>query len=105
MFNMIRLIKKSTAVFSTFKRETLYCVLPHSKVHSTSTVSKRTSTWMDEYTLSSCLPTMHCAQWRKISGVTGEGGRVPPDIFHREIFDDLPGKEGQGRKLKCRGKK
>ena len=28
----------------------------------------------------------------------GAGGRVPPYIFHREIFADLPGKNGQGRR-------
>ena len=34
------------------------------------------------------------------SGITVGGG----GIFHREIFADLLGKEGQGRKLKWRGK-
>ena len=38
------------------------------------------------------------------SGVTGGGGRVPPGIFHREVFADLPGKKGQGRNGKWRGK-
>ena len=46
------------------------------------------------------------AGWDLCSGVTwgGGGDRVPPDIFHWEIFTDLLGKEGQGRKGKWRGK-
>ena len=42
------------------------------------------------------------SQVRHCSGITG-GGRGTecqsgPRIFHREIFADLPGKRGQGRK-------
>ena len=32
------------------------------------------------------------------SGVTGVGGRVPPETPDREISADLPGKERQGKK-------
>ena len=45
--------------------------------------------------------------WFKPSGETvGEGGgaECTPDIFHQEIFADLPGKKGLGRKGKLRGK-
>ena len=38
-------------------------------------------------------------QWRKIRKA---GGRVAPAVFHREIVDDLPGKERQGKKGKWR---
>ena len=45
----------------------------------------------------------------KISGVTGggggQGGRLPPYTSDREISADLPGKERQGKKGKCRKKK
>ena len=34
----------------------------------------------------------------------GQGEEYSPDTFHQEIFADLPGKEGQGRKGKWRGK-
>ena len=30
----------------------------------------------------------------------GRGQSALPEIFHQEIFADLPGKEGQGRKGK-----
>ena len=43
-----------------------------------------------------------------LSGITGQGGgggRMPPEIFHREIFTGLLGKKGQGKKGKRRGKK
>ena len=37
--------------------------------------------------------------WLFLSIITdGAGGRVPPDTSHREISDDLPGKERQGKR-------
>ena len=47
--------------------------------------------------------TMQFQQGQKLAKSTvakqaGAGGRVPPDAFHREFFDDLPGKEREGKR-------
>ena len=38
-------------------------------------------------------------QWRNMRG-GGQGGRVPPETFQREILGDLSGKIRQGKKVK-----
>ena len=40
-----------------------------------------------------------------ISGTTGRGGQSAPDIFHQEIFADLSGKKGEGKKWKMKRKR
>ena len=49
-------------------------------------------------------PNSFSLTWRQWHNRHGAGVRVPPDIFHQEIFAELPGKEGQGRKGKRREK-